>query len=387
MVNILFENATLFDGEKFVSNSQFGVDTKSGKVINTNNNFDEKINLKNKYVIPGLINAHTHIVADHTGKINQLGSPDNTAVKSTYLALKNLNDLLKDGVTYIRDVGSIFDIDIELSKLEKVGELVAPGIIASGSPLTMTGGHFSEGSYEVDGKDEVRKYARKLLKKGVDNIKLMASGGVSFSGETPHDVQLDEEELRAAVVEAHRKGRTACAHAQGTEAIQNAIRAGVDSVEHAVFLDDETVQMFIESDTYIVPTLAAPWAINQNTEILPDFMVEKSLAIEKAHMESIGKAAKAGVKLAMGTDSGTAMNNFDKNSSFELELMVRAGATPLQALQSATVNAAELLKIDDKAGLIEENKLADFIVIEDNPLEDITALQKEKIVYKKGKLV
>lgn len=387
MVNILFENATLFDGEKFVPDSQFGVGTESGKIISTNKNFDEKINLKNKYVVPGLINAHTHIVADHTGKINQLGSSDNTAVKSTYLALKNLNDLLKDGVTYIRDVGSIFDIDIELSKLEKVGELVAPGIIASGSPLTMTGEHFSEGSYEVDGKDEVRKYARKLLKKGADNIKLMASGGVSFSGETPHDVQLDEEELRAAVTEAHRKGRTACSHAQGTESIQNAIRAGVDSVEHAVFLDDETVQMFIENDTYIVPTLAAPWAINQNTEILPDFMVEKSIAIEKAHLESIGKAAVAGVKLAMGTDSGTAMNNFDKNSSFELELMVRAGATPLQALQSATVNAAELLKIDDIAGLIEENKLADFVVIEDNPLEDITALQKEKEVYKKGKLI
>ncbi|AYU55871.1 metal-dependent hydrolase family protein [Staphylococcus debuckii] len=387
MVNILFENAKLFDGEKFVDNSNFGVNTVSGKIISSNNDFDNKINLHGKYVLPGLINAHTHIVADHTGKINQLGSPDNTVVKSTYLALKNLNDLLKDGVTYIRDVGSIFDIDIELAKLEKAGELIIPGIIASGSPLTMTGGHFSEGSYEVDGEDEVKKYARKLLKKGADNIKLMASGGVSFSGETPHDIQLDENELKAAVIEAHHKGRTACAHAQGTEAIKNAIRAGVDSVEHAVFLDDEAINMFIENDTYIVPTLVAPWAINQNSEILPDFMVEKSISIEKAHFESIGKAAKAGVKLAMGTDSGTAMNNFNENSSFELELMVRAGATPLQAVQSATKNAAELLKIDDMVGSIEENKLADFIVIEENPLEDITTLQKEKEVYKKGKLI
>ena len=165
MVNILFENAKLFDGEKFVDNSNFGVNTASGKIISSNNDFDNKINLHGKYVLPGLINAHTHIVADHTGKINQLGSPDNTVVKSTYLALKNLNDLLKDGVTYIRDVGSIFDIDIELAKLEKAGELIIPGIIASGSPLTMTGGHFSEGSYEVDGEDEVKKYARKLLKR------------------------------------------------------------------------------------------------------------------------------------------------------------------------------------------------------------------------------
>lgn len=387
MTKILYKNAQVFTGknEQF-ENLDFVVDDATGK-FTQDKEIEQTIDLAGKYVMPGMINAHTHIVADPYGKVAQLGSPNATAPTATFLALSNLQKLLEDGVTYIRDVGSIADVDIELSALEKQGELFAPGIAASGSPLTMTGGHFSEGSYEVDGVDEVRKYARILLKKGVDNIKLMATGGVSFNGETPHDIQLNEAELTAAVEEAHHKGRTANAHAQGTQGIKNALRADVDSIEHAVYLDDDTIDMFLQKGTYIVPTLAAPWAINQNTETLPEFMVKKSLDLEKAHIESIGKAAKAGVKLVMGTDSGTAFNNFDKNSSFELELMVNAGATNLQVLQAATINAAHLLQIDKQAGTIEENKFADFIILDDNPLENIQALQKEKIVYKKGQKV
>lgn len=212
----------------------------------------------------------------------------------------------------------------------------------------------------------------------------MATGGVSFSGETPHDVQMSKEEMEAAVIEAHHKGRTACAHAHGTEGIKNAVLAGVDSIEHAVYLDDEAIQLCLDHHTFIVPTLIAPYAINQHQEILPDFMVKKSLEIEAAHFESIGKAAKAGVKLALGTDSGTAMNNFDTHSTFEMELMTRTGATNLQTLQAATINAAELLNISEDTGSIEEGKLADFIVLDHNPLEDIKVLQGEKTVYKKG---
>lgn len=387
-MKVLYKNANVFTGNNtdFEEGINFIVDTDSGEFI-TATDVDQEIDLVGKYVMPGMINAHTHIVADPYEKISTLGDKDVTAATSTFLALKNLNALLTDGVTYIRDVGSVFDVDIELSALEECGELVAPGIIASGNPLTMTGGHFSNGSYEVDGVDEVKKFARLVMKKGARNVKMMATGGVSFNGETPWDVQMTEEELRAGVIEAHHKGRTACAHAQGTEGIQNALRAGVDSVEHAIFLDDETIQMFLDKDIYIVPTLTAPWAINQNADELPDFMVKKSLAVEKAHRQSIGQAAKAGVKLAMGTDSGTAYNNFNKNSSIELAMMVDTGATNLQALQAATINGADLLKITDHAGSIEAGKLADFIVLDDNPMQDIKALQADKVVYKKGHVV
>lgn len=387
-MKVLYKNANVFTGNNtdFEEGINFVVDTESGEFV-SDTAVDQEVDLAGKYVMPGMINAHTHIVADPYEKIATLGDKDVTAATSTFLALKNLNALLTDGVTYIRDVGSVFDVDIELSALEESGELVAPGIIASGNPLTMTGGHFSNGSYEVDGVDEVKKFARLVMKKGARNVKMMATGGVSFSGETPWDVQMTEEELRAGVIEAHHKGRTACAHAQGTEGIQNALRAGVDSVEHAIFLDDETIQMFLDKGIYIVPTLTAPWAINQNADELPEFMVKKSLAVEKAHRKSIGQAAKAGVKLAMGTDSGTAYNNFDKNSSIELAMMVDTGATNLQVLQAATVNGADLLKISDHAGSIETGKLADFIVLDDNPMQDIKALQAKKVVYKKGHVV
>lgn len=386
-MKVLYKNAKVFTGKntEFADGIDFAVDEETGTFVSPDNT-EKTVDLSGKYVMPGMINAHTHIVADPYNKIAILGDKNVTAAKSTFLALGNLKKLLSDGVTYIRDVGSVFDVDIELADLESSGDLQAPGIIGSGNPLTMTGGHFSNGSYEVDGVDEVRKYARLALKKGVQNIKMMATGGVSFSGESPWDVQMTEEELRAGVEEAHHKGRTACAHAQGTEGIQNAVRAGVDSVEHAIYLDEETIQMFLDSGTYIVPTLTAPWAINENAEDLPPFMVEKSLAVSKAHIESIGKAAKAGVKLAMGTDSGTSYNNFDKNSSIEVAMMVDAGATPLQALQAATINGADLLNVADKAGSIEPDKLADFIVLSENPLVNISALQNKKDVYKKGQL-
>ncbi|MDN6640707.1 MAG: amidohydrolase family protein [Tetragenococcus sp.] len=387
MTKTLYKNAQVFTGkrENFEELS-FVVDDQTG-TFTSDEQVDQTIDLAGKYVMPGMINAHTHIVADPYGRIAQLGSSEASAPTATFLAITNLQKMMTDGVTYIRDVGSVADVDIELAALERQGDLFAPGIVASGSPLTMTGGHFSEGAYEVDGVDEVRKYARLLLKKGVNNIKLMATGGVSFDGETPHDIQLTEAELRAAIEEAHHKGRTANAHAQGTQGIQNALRAGVDSIEHAVYLDDETIDMFLQKGTYIVPTLAAPWAINQNPETLPDFMVNKSEELAQAHVESIGKAAQAGIPLVMGTDSGTSFNNFDKNSSIEMELMVNAGVTNLQVLQAATINAADLLQIDTQVGTIEANKLADFIILDDNPLENIKALQDEKTVYKKGKKV
>ncbi|MCO7127614.1 amidohydrolase family protein [Sporolactobacillus shoreicorticis] len=392
MAKTLYRHFSLFDGttDHFEPDAFFVVDDETGKIVETGSGVasaaDRTVDLGNKFVMPGLINAHTHITSDVSGRLEPLGSPKLTPIIATKIALDNLKDLLKHGVTYIRDVGADFDVDIELSKLEKGGHILSPGICASGRPLAMTGGHFCTISYEVDSPDEARKAARKALKNGADNIKLMATGGVSFGGESPDDVQLTEEEMRVAVLEAHHKGRTANAHAQGTEGIKNAIRAGVDSVEHAFYLDDEAIQMFLEKGTFIVPTLIAVYGISDRGEgQVPDFMLDIARDVKKAHIESISRAAKAGIKLAMGTDAGTPNNDFKNDSAFELQLMVEAGCTPLQTLEAATVNGARLLKIDHEYGSLETEKFADFIVVDENPLHDIKTVQREKRVFKKGK--
>ncbi|MBJ7688538.1 amidohydrolase family protein [Weissella confusa] len=375
-------------GNVYVTNEGFmsqtvSVDTESGQVVETVREADQTVDVQGKYLVPGLINAHTHIVMAADGR--ERAGQDVTL--DTLVALQNLQDAIASGVTTIRDAGSTDNIDLKLASKIRQQRLQLPDIIGSGAALTMTGGHGSKIGMEVDGVDEVRKAARWNLKHGAQTIKLMATGGVSLDGEQPTDEQLSVEELTAAVLEAHHKGKPAMAHAQGTQGIKNAILAGVDSVEHAVYLDDETIQMLLDTNTAIVPTMAAPWQMLQHKDDIPAYMYDKASALWEAHQQSIRDAAAAGVNVVMGTDAGTSYNDFKSGPGVEIRLLASVGMTPEQVLLASTVRGAELLGVADRVGELAPGKDADMLILDRNPLEDLAVLTDAPRVIKRGQVV
>ena len=375
-------------GNVYVTNEGFksqtvSVDTVSGQVVETVREADQIVDVQGKYLVPGLINAHTHIVMAADGR--ERAGQDVTL--DTLVALQNLQDAIASGVTTIRDAGSTDNIDLKLATKIRQQRLQLPDIIGSGAALTMTGGHGSKIGMEVDGVDEVRKAARWNLKHGAQTIKLMATGGVSLDGEQPTDEQLSVEELTAAVLEAHHKGKPAMAHAQGTQGIKNAILAGVDSVEHAVYLDDETIQMLLDTNTAIVPTMAAPWQMLQHKDDIPAYMYDKASALWEAHQQSIRDAAAAGVNVVMGTDAGTSYNDFKSGPGVEIRLLASVGMTPEQVLLASTIRGAELLGIAERVGELVPGKDADMLILDRDPLQDLAVLTDAPRVIKRGQTV
>jgi len=254
-------------------------------------------------------------------------------------------------------------------------------MIVSGQLICMTGGHGWQVGLEVNGVDEVRRAAREQIKAGADIVKLMATGGVLTPGVEPGSEQLTEAELRAGVEEAHKAGKKTATHAMGTKGILNALRAGIDSIEHGVYLDDEAVALMIAKDVPLIPTLSVPYNIeNKGIEAgIPAFAVEKTLKVKPFHLESIRMAHAAGVRIAMGTDAGTPFNMHGENLG-ELKRLMECGFSPMEAIEAGTRIAAEVLGLQQELGTVEEGKRADLILIEGNPLEDIEILCKRELI-------
>jgi len=382
----------------FETNKYVIVNNETGRYVEVGNgagpSATKSVDFQGKYLMPGLINAHIHVDSD---VYNEFGKPnfgvnnEQEHVRAVMAAAHNMKNMLHHGVTVVRNVGTSWMTDIEMARLQREGSIEGPMMVASGAAFSMTGGHGSGGGgIEVDGPDEVRKSVRQAMKSGAQIIKFMVTGGVSAGDfENPDQVQLNEDEVHAGVIEAHKKGIKVAAHAQGTEGIKIAVRADVDSVEHAFHLDDEAVELMKEHGTSVVPTMIAMKRIIDRPNEVPSWMIERATTHWEAHQKSVAKAAASGVNMVMGTDSGTPFNGFGDESAVEMDMMVEFGKmTPQNVLQSATINAANMMAIEQDYGSISVGKFADFIVMQENPAENMKALQQDnKFVFQHGHAV
>ena len=391
---ILFKNGKVIIGNgEVIEKGTVGVDGNLVKFVGPVKKYppskkDTVFDISGKTILPGLIDAHIHICVD--------GSPDpitsllkDSVPQITLKAADHARRTLEAGVTTVRDMGGKDYIDIAIRDGIESGILQGPRMLCSGKLVCMTGGHGWQFGREANGMDEVRAAVREQLKAGADLIKLMATGGIMTKGVEPGSTQFTLEELIAGVEEAKKAGRRTATHAQGTEGIKNALWAGINSIEHGFFLDDEAIELILEMKAFVVPTLCAPYHIIKAgvRKGVPAFAVEKSKAVMKSHWQSVKKAHKAKIPIAMGTDAGTPFNRHGENLK-EMELLVRIGFTPMEAIVATTKTASEVLGLEKKIGTLEKGKLADLVIIDGDPLENIGILQhKEKImaIMKEGR--
>jgi imidazolonepropionase-like amidohydrolase len=335
-------------------------------------------------VMPGLINCHVHLAND--GSPNLFGqAAQDSVVIAALRGDKNLQLTLESGVTSVRDCGAASGIAIDLARAVEEGMVTGPRIRAAGRVITMTGGHGHFIGREADGPDGVRQATRAEIKAGAHFIKAMATGGVLTPGVIPTQTALQQDELEQVAREAHNAGRRTACHAIGNGGIKNAIRAGIDSIEHGFYLDDEALQLALDHGTTLVPTLIAVNQIVNNGEAIPAWVVEKAQSESGHHRESFGAAVRAGMKIAAGTDAGTPFNPHDFMPQ-ELGLMVEYGLTPLMAIVAATKNAAFNLGLDPDIGTLEVGRIADVIVVDGDPSTDIGAVANVRFVMKDGRV-
>ncbi len=355
---------------------------------------DTTINLPDATLLPGLIDMHTHLTFD-LNSLGYQGLSISTAREALHGA-RNARRTLEAGFTTVRNLGAKDYADIALRDAINDGDVIGPRIVASGPALGITGGHCDEnllppsfhfgGEGVADGVEGVQHKVREVIKYGADVIKICATGGVLSKGDDPNASQYSLEEMKAIVAEAHRLGRKVAAHAHGAQGVQWASEAGVDSIEHGHLMDDASIATLKKNGTYLVPTL---YLIDWNRENaakahLPDFLRAKMDLVSARGQKAVKNAFEAGVKIALGTDAAVYPHGLNAH---ELAVYVRLGMTPIQAIRTTTLNAADLLGWSDKVGSIEPGKWADIIAVDGDPLADVTTLQQVKFVMKGGEVV
>lgn len=358
---------------------------------------DTVIDLSDHYVMPGLMDMHTHLSGESRkgGYIDRfMLTPVDQALKATQYA----KTTLMSGFTTVRDVGGREGIDLALKRAIQRGDIVGPRMFVAGGSLAITGGHGdptngfredimgvpTEAQGVVDGVPSAIKAARLAIKRGADHVKITATAGVLSIAADGSAPQFSSEEIEAIVSTARDLGKKVAAHAHGDEGMQRAIQAGVASIEHGTYMSAETMEMMKAYGVYLVPTIVAGKSVADSAKV-PGYyvapVVAKALAIGPLIQDTFGRAYAAGVPIAFGTDAGVFRHG---RNAKEFVYMVEAGMPPMEALHSATVNAADLINQTEHLGSLEPGKFADVIAVSANPLDDMSVLQNVSFVMKGG---
>lgn len=357
------------------------------------------IDQRSRFVLPGLIDSHVHLVSDTGGQMGQLEDVQLDDPELAYNALVNARKTLRAGFTTVRNLGDEHGVTLALRDAIRAGKVVGPNIVDAGRSISTTSGHMDSAlgyreelrdtlhAHEnlCDSAESCRRAVRIQVGRGVDVIKIATTGGVNSQVGAGIGKQMFDDEAKAVVEAAHLYGKKVAVHAHGADGIKVALAAGADSIEHGTMLDDESIALFLKSGAYYVPTLSTVNGYIERLATNPQaYSPEVRAKVEwriKVTGESLRKAVPKGVKIAFGTDAGVSKHG---RNADEFELMVKHGMTPATALQAATVNAADLLGLQADVGTLEPGKRADLIAVDGDPLADVTVLKRVAFVMKDG---
>lgn len=380
MSRTVLRKATIIDGTG-APPAEGDVAVEDGKILDVGVGLDgdEAIDLSGSWLLPGMIDCHVHVTIS---TINLLTIAQTPFSLNFYQAADNLARTLRAGVTSVRDAGGA---DLGVKEAVERGLIPGPRMKIAITIMSQTGGHgdswFAAGaplpffvphpgrpSGICDGADEVLRKTREIIRAGADVVKICTTGGVLSPRDKPTASQFSPEEIAVVVAEAHAHDLTVMSHAQGTNGVKNAVRAGVESIEHGIYLDDEAIDLMLQNGTFLVPTLIAPLGVLEAPEGVPEASLQKAREVVEIHRDSIRRAAAAGVRIAMGTDSGVTAHGRNLE---ELIHMAGLGMTPMQAIEASTRVAAENLRAADRRGTITPGKDADLITLNADPLADV----------------
>ncbi len=396
MTRTVLSGGRVFDGTG--SDPAFAdVAIENGRIVGVGTGLDGdvEVDVRERTILPGLFDCHTHVTLSHVDLWRHVQQPFSYQF---YEAAKNLQRTLAVGITSVRDAGGA---DLGIKQAVADGSIAGPRLQISIIMLSQTGGHgddwYPSGSDVplfvqhpgrpagiVDGVDEVRRKVRQLHGMGADVIKVATSGGVLSPRDDPRHAHFRPAELEALVEEATAAGMFVMAHAQGADGIKNAVRAGIRSIDHGIYLDDEAIDLMLRRGTWFVPTLVAPLGVIEAVDagvVLPRAVVDKARMVIDIHRAAFRKAVEAGVRIAMGTDSGVTAHGRNLR---ELELMTAGGMAPAAVLEATTRSAAELLGVDADLGTVEVGKIADLVVVGGDPYEFAGLDQRIEQVWQGG---